>query len=243
MESKPAQNYALFTAWGTPINLNPAILANLFGLWGLLSWWAGRRQPARPWPVRLVVGALSTLVLLAADLGHAMAHIISARSAGAPMDRIEVSAGMPRTIYLDNDVPPEVHRQRALGGPVFNAIGLAASLMLRRLAPRDSVAHEIAGWSSLGHGLLLAGSLAPLPIVDGGSILKWTIVERGRAEEEAEAVVRQANLALGASVTVTGITLAARWQWLPAFGLVAGGSILLAAGLGKFPRRDEEARP
>ena len=234
MESQPAQEPALFAAWGTPITVKPAILANLFGLWGLLSWLAGRRQPGRPWPTSLVVGALSTLVLLAADLGHAMAHIVSACSAGAPMDRIELSAGMPRTVYLDNDVPPEVHRQRALGGPVFNVVGLAASLTLRRLAPRDTAAYEIAGWSSLGHGLLLAGSLAPLPIVDGGTILKWTLVERGRTTAEADAAVRQVNLALGASVTATGVTMAARRRWLPALGLVAAGGIAIAAGLGKL---------
>lgn len=45
---------------------------------------------------------------------------------------------------------------------------------------------EVADCSSVGHGLILTGSLAPLPIVDGGSLLKWTLVERGRTPAEAD---------------------------------------------------------
>ena len=70
-----------FSVWGTPVKVNPAILANLLGLWGLLSWLAGRHRPERPWFLRVVIGFLSTVALLIADLGHAMAHIISARHA------------------------------------------------------------------------------------------------------------------------------------------------------------------
>jgi hypothetical protein len=234
MESTADREAALITVLGTPVYAKPAILANMLGLWGLLTWLSGRRPPVRPWPIRLAVAALSTMALLAADLGHAMAHIVSARMAGAPMDRIELSSGMPRTLYLEDDVPPDIHRQRALGGPIFNACGLAASLTLHGLTPRDSVTHEVSGWSSLGHGLLLVGSLAPLPMVDGGSILKWTLVKRGNSLEDADGVVRQADLALGASLAATGIALAARRRWLPAVGLIAVGGIAVAAGLGKL---------
>jgi hypothetical protein len=218
----------LFTVWDTPVKVKPAILANLLALWGLLSWLAGRRGPESPWPVRLLVGLLSTLALLAADLGHAMAHIASARYAGAPMDEIQVSAGMPRTIYHDNDVPPRTHRLRALGGPLYNAVGLLVSLVWRALTPRGSPVRQVADWSCLGHGLILGGSLVPLPFVDGGSVLKWTLVERGRTPQEADEVVRQVDLSLGMAAAATGVALAAtRQRWLPALGLVA-------AALGKI---------
>lgn len=231
----------LFTVWGTPVKVHPGILANLAALWGSLSWWAGRRQPARSWPVRLGLGFLETLVLLVADVGHAMAHIVSARVAGAPMDEIVISSGMPRTLYHDNDVPPRVHRLRALGGPVFSGLGLLASLLLRALTPPGSASHEVAGASCLGHGSILLGSLAPLPMVDGGCLIKWTLVEAGQSEAEAEALVKTLDLALGTACATTGVLVAAtrggqpaRRRWLPALGLMAAGGIALAAALDKL---------
>jgi hypothetical protein len=223
----------LFTVWGTPIKVKPIFLANLLGLWGFTSWLAGRRKPERPWLIRLLVGALSTLALMAADLGHAMAHIVSARYARAPMDEILISEGMPRTIYYNNDVPPQVHRLRALGGPIFSAAGLSVSLLLRAFTPRGSTMRELADWSCLGHGLIL-GSIIPLPIVDGGAILKWTLVEQGQTPDEADEVVKQVDLSLGAAATVTGVAMAAKRRWLPALGLIAGGAIAIATALDKI---------
>lgn len=224
----------LFTFRGTPIKTSPVVLANVLGLWGGLSWLAGRRQPERSWPVRLLVGALSTLTLLVTDIGHAMAHVISAQFAGAPMDEILISESMPKTVYFDNDVPPQAHRMRALGGPIFSAVGLLISLLLRLLKPRGSVAREVAGWSCMGHGMILGGSLAPLPIVDGGSILKWTLVEQGRTPEEADDTIKQVNLGLGVAATTTGVGLATKRRWLPAIGLLLIGTAAVAAALGKL---------
>ncbi len=65
--------------------------------------------------------------------------------------------------------------------------------------------------------------------MDGGSILKWTLVEQGQTPDRADEVVRQIDLALGAAATSTGLALVARRRWLPALGLIAGGAIALAA--------------
>ena len=150
------------------------------------------------------------------------------------MDEIRVSMEMPRTIYFDNDVPPHVHRMRALGGPIFSLIGLLTSLLLRTLAPRDSLAHEIAGWSSIGHGFIFGGALVPLPFVDGGTILKWTLVERGRTPAEADATIRRLDLAIGATAATAGVAFASRRRWLPALGLIGAGAIAIGAALDKI---------
>ena len=232
---------AVFTVWGTAIRVKSAVLANLAGLWGLAAWLAGRNHPERSWPLRLLVGLFATIAMMVADFGHAMAHIVSARYAGAPMDEILISEGMPRTLYYDNDVPPRVHRMRALGGPIYSALGLTFSCLVRGLAPQGSLVREVAGWSCLGHGFILGGALAPLPIVDGGSILKWTLVEQGRTPEEADEVVAQVDLSLGATLTATGVALAAMSRqesparrWLPPLGLIAAGVMAIAFGRGKF---------
>ena len=231
----------VFAVGGTAVRVKPAVLANLLGLWGFAAWLAGRGHPGRPWSLRLLAGLLSTIAMMVADFGHAMAHIVSARYAGAPMDEILISEGMPRTLYYDNDVPPSAHRMRALGGPIYSAMGLALSCLARSLAPHGSLVREVAGWSCLGHGFILGGSLIPLPIVDGGSVLKWTLVEQGRTPEQADEVVAQVDLSVGAALTATGVALAATSRqesparrWLPALGLVAAGAIAIAFGRGKF---------
>lgn len=225
---------ALFSFQGTPVKVEPAVAVYVAGLWGAMLWWAGRKDRERPWPVRLLAGSLASLALLAADIGHALAHVISARWAGTPMDHVLVSADMPRTIYPEDDVAPRTHILRALGGPIFNAASLLVALVSRRLAPPGSLWRESLGWSAVGHGLILLGSLAPLPIVDGGVLLKWTLVDRGHSPQEADVVVRQAGLATGAAAVAAGATLSAQRRWLVGLGLIASGAVAVAAALDKI---------
>jgi hypothetical protein len=224
----------LFTVWDTPVKVKPIVYGHLLAGWLGLSWLAGRRRPRLSWIARLLIGAASLLAMISADLGHAIAHIVSARYAGAPMDEIYVSETLSHTLYREDDVPPDVHRLRALGGPIFSAVGLAASLLFRSRTPPPSVARVVADAACLGHGYVLGGSLLPLPIVDGGSILKWTLVKRGLAPARADAALRQANLALGTAATTAGVTFALSRRWLPALGLVAAGAAALAAAVGKI---------
>lgn len=71
---------------------------------------------------------MGVLLALLADVGHACAHTVSARLAGAPMDVILLGADMPRTLYWNNDVPPRAHIMRSLGGPVYSGVGLLMGL-------------------------------------------------------------------------------------------------------------------
>ncbi len=219
---------------GTPLKVEPPVLILLAAAAGLLAWRSGAGRPDRPWTLHLLQGAGSLLALVVADFGHAIAHIPSARWAGAPMDEIYVSLNMPRTIYLDNQVPPRAHLRRALGGPIYSAAGTLVSLLLRAVMTPGTVGREVADWSLLGHGLILAGSLTPLPIVDGGSILKWTLVERGRTPAEADLIVERSSIVLGAAATAGAVGLAIGRRWLPALGLLAGGLVAIGAGLRKI---------
>lgn len=230
----PSEMQPNFSILGTPVKVSPGFFTNLLALWVGMSWLSGRKHPERPWPVRMLAGTLSGMALILADMGHALAHSISARYAGAPMDEIDLSSGMPRTIYYDNNVPPRAHITRALGGPVFSALGLGISLLMRALLPRNTMAREVADWSSVGHGLILVGSLAPLPIVDGGVLLKWSLVERGRTPAEADLAVKQAGLATGVAAAGAGVMLASRRRWLPALGLIAAGLVAIGAAKGKI---------
>jgi hypothetical protein len=193
---------------GVPVVARPDFWAAPILLVGLMTWIAGLRKPQRSWPQRLGVALLTGLVASFADIGHAMAHTISARQAGAPMDEIWLSLGMPRTLYQNNAVPPRTHIRRALGGPIFTLIGFTSSLLWRRIAPRGSLSRELADASLVGHSFILLGILIPLPVVDGGTILKWKLVEAGQSVAQADQTVRKTDLGLGAALLGGGVLLA-----------------------------------
>lgn len=172
-------------------------------------------------------------LLLAADVGHAIAHIFSARRAGAPMDAVELSANMPRTVYANNDVPPKAHRGRATGGPVYSGLGLLSGLLARALTKRSSAARELADWWSIGHGFIFFGSLTPTPSFDGGSLLKWHLVERVGDEEAAERAVRRVGLTMGGALVGAGVGLALRRRRLPALVLGGWGIVATLDALGQ----------
>lgn len=180
----------LYTFNHVPVKAKPPFWLLVGLMWGLFVWVAGRRKPQRPFSQSILVATLSLPLAFLADIGHAMAHTESAKRAGAPMDEILLSADMPRTLYENNDVEPSTHITRAIGGPIFSAIGLTASLLWRSFTSPDSLSRELADVSSFYHGAIFFGSLMPLPIVDGGTILKWSLVEQGHTPEEADGVVK-----------------------------------------------------
>jgi hypothetical protein len=82
--------------------------------------------------------------------------------------------------------------------------------------------------------LIITGSLAPLPIVDSGSLLKWPLVENGRTPAEADHIVKQVGVVTGIAVSSAGVMLAIRRSCLPAAGLLAAGVVAIGVSLGKI---------
>ena len=218
---------------GVPVVARPDFWPYPILLTGLLAWAAGLRKPERSWLQRLGVGLLAMPIAMFADLGHAMAHTISARLAGAPMDEILLSSGMPRTLYQNNALPPQTHIRRSLGGPIFNLIGFTLSLLWWRISPHGSLSHDLAEASLVGQGFILLGSIAPLPMVDGGIILKWKLVEAGQSAEQADQTVHKTSRSLGASFLGLGALLGLFPKRRLVGGLLAaGGAVGIAAGIG-----------
>lgn len=220
--------------FGTTLKIKATVLPDVLLLWGGVTWLGIRRHPERrPWQ-SLLIGLVESILLLRADIGHAIAHIFSARWAGAPMDEIVISAGMPRTLYRNHDITPDVHRLRALGGPIYNLMGLSSGLAIHALAPRNSIESELAGWSAFGHGLILALSLSPVPIVDGGTLLKWTLVARGKTPSEADRLLRSVNWGIGIAATTFGVGLIARRRKSLGVGMLGIGAIIGAITAGRI---------
>jgi hypothetical protein len=218
---------------GVPVVAQPGFWPIPILLTGFLTWLAGQRKPERTWLQRLGVGLLAMPVALLAEIGHAMGHTFSARLAGAPMDEILLHSGMPQTLYRNNDFPPQTHIRRSLGGPIFSFIGSILSLVWWRSSPRGSTSRELAEVSLAGHSFIFLSSVAPVPVIDGGTILKWKLVEAGQFQVRADRIVHKTSLGLGlAFLALGGLLGVFRKQKLAGGLLAVCGALGVAAGIG-----------
>lgn len=202
---------------------------------GILSVVADKKKPAWSRPKQLSAGALTTLVLFASEWCHNLAHTFVAYRIGKPVDAIRVFWGTPLLIYYDiNDqnVSPRQHILRASGGPIFNFLLLPICWLAKHLTKPESLAYYVANFS-LGTNMFISSiALLPIPGIDGGPLLKWSLVERGQTRQQADETVKKVNLVLGSGLGVaTGIALKKRRNWL---GMALGAFALssLAIGLG-----------
>jgi Zn-dependent protease len=206
-----------------------------FLLWGIMSWFAGRREPSRTWGQKVAIGGMTTAVILGSEWCHNLAHAAAAKLVGQPVDAIRITWGMPILIYIDiNDpaVTPRQHITRALGGPLFNLAVLPVALLARFFTRSDSPARDVAS-AAVGMNTFLASvSLLPIPGIDGGPILKWSLVERGKTLEEADETVKKVNLATGVGLgVVSALALKKRKYLLGGFAAIMG-CVALAVGAG-----------
>jgi Zn-dependent protease len=220
----------------------PLVVKGLSGLpvleliaWGLLTCVAGRRNPEWPTGKRLAGGALMTIGLLGSEWCHNLAHTLAAWWIGRPPNAMLISFGTPFLVYYDvNDpqVTPSQHRVRALGGPIFNVLLVPVLWLAGRFTQAGSLAHTSAHFAMQANAVLTGASLLPMPFLDGGPILKWSLVQRGYPLEKANKVVNEANLAVGAGLAVAcGILLKKRHKWT-GIGLAALAISCLAIGFG-----------
>jgi Zn-dependent protease len=184
---------------------------------------------------RLMTVVLSSTILFGSEWCHNLAHAALADWIGKPVDAIRIFFGTPLLIYYDiNDqqVSPAQHMLRGLGGPVFNALMLPLCWFARQFTSEDSLAHFGADFALKVNAFLATAAFLPIPGLDGGSLLKWSVVKGGRnpvvADEAVKTVNRFTGLGLAAA---TGIAIKKRHVW-SAVGFALFGVISLAIGFG-----------
>jgi Zn-dependent protease len=221
--------------FGTPVVVKGGTWFPLTELvvWLIMAWVADRKRPDRSRWKNLGVGGLTMTAILGSEWCHNLAHAAAARSIGKRMDALRVTWGMPLVVYYDvNDVEvtPREHIIRALGGPLFNGVLLAIAWLIRRFTSRGSVGREVAD-AAVGMNLFLStASLLPIPGIDGGPILKWTLVARGHTRSDADKMVKGVDRALGAGLGVaTGVAIKKR-RWF--IGAILGMFTALALAVG-----------
>jgi hypothetical protein len=156
----------LFKLLGVPVIPRPDLLFSA-PLSSTLAYAVARRREHGRFSA-LAVGIAAALLWYKAEMVHVAGHILSSRACDAPMDYVSwgILAGNG---YTKHDVTPQQHIGRSIGGPL--ASGLAAMfywLLWRSLKGRLPRAIAAAGFAY--NALIAVGSLAPLPVVDGGVI-------------------------------------------------------------------------
>lgn len=203
--------------------------------WPILAWLAGRRVPERSLGERLAIGALTMPAVLGSEWCHNLAHAAAARLVGKPMDAIRIVWGMPLLVYYDiNDtsVTPRQHIRRALGGPLFNALVWALARVLKPFVRTTSVERELIDMVENTNAFLAGVGMLPIPGIDGGPILKWSLVERGCTIEQADQAVRKVDGVLGVALGGVGALALKRRRWLEGGLMVMLAATALSMAMG-----------
>lgn len=235
-DARQRRQRVLFTAFGTPVTSRGAFSLpfSIPILWAFFAWLAGRRHPARSKGWRLGVSLINAVLAQAVEWGHNLSHAAAARAVGAPMDELYVMGGTPRVVYFTNDdrVTPRQHMGRALGGPVWNALLLMLGLGLRRVTRPGSAARDIADTACGVNAFIVGAGLTPYIGLDGGPLLRWWLVTRGRTPSEALADVRAVDLGFGLGLSAGGLHLLRRREWLSGGFVALFGTLGMLLGLG-----------
>jgi Zn-dependent protease len=204
--------------------------------WLGLTWFIGKQHPTRSLRRRAVNAALAMPVLLGSEWLHNLAHVAAARLVDRPMDALRVAWGMPLCVYYDiNDrqVKPRQHIFRALGGPILNSCLALAAIVLRRRTRPGSTGREVADLAVSTNLFLGTVSLLPIAGIDGGPILKWSLVSRGQSIEQADQMVRKVNGPLAAGLGAASLLAARKRHFVfsALLGVLAQAALAIATGL------------
>jgi hypothetical protein len=72
----------------------------------------------------------------------------------------------------------------------------------------------------------------PIPGIDGGPILKWSLVERGHRPEKADELVMAVDRAVGPALGVVAGVAFKKRRWLLGTILAGFAALALAVGFG-----------
>jgi Zn-dependent protease len=192
---------------------------------------AGRLHPQRSWLQRLVVGGMTMVVILGSEWCHNLAHAAAAKWVGHPTDAIRINLGMPLLVYYDIEDPqvtPRQHRARALGGPLVNALFWGMACLLRKLTRQGTTARDVVDAAVSMNAFLSIGGMLPIPYIDGGAVLKWTLVENGHSPADADETVKKVNIFTAAGLAgASALAFKRRKRFLGGLLALLGATALL----------------
>jgi hypothetical protein len=204
-------------------------------VWGVMTVLAGRRRPQRTFFERAAVGAMAMPLVVGSEWGHNLAHMATGQLIGKPVDELRIYGGLPRLVcteHSDQAVAPHQHILRSLGGPLFNGLVVVLVKFWRRAARPDSLAGELADVALTVNTFISSVALLPIPGIDGGPLLKWSLVLAGQNEAQADESVRRLNWFLGGSLAGCMLVSLRQRRWILAYlqGMLGAAALSIAAG-------------
>lgn len=162
-------------------------IALLFVVFSLLGMKLFRLKP----PAALVGGFLATILHFVAEMWHQTGHARAAEQTGYPMQSIHLWGVLGTSVYPADEppLPPEVHVQRALGGPRASALlTVAAGLIALMVRPVSRLAFMVAAiFAGENLGIFTVGAFLPLPFMETDG----TTLNRYRADHRKRMIIIQ----------------------------------------------------
>lgn len=218
----PPREMYMFEVRGTPFMRRLNDIPVQAGIFLLLLNVARINKPKWPRLARWLLAILWYGMYQTADTLHSVGHILSAKRAGAPMDAVIVQYGFQLSAYHNNDVTPQQHIGRAIGGPLLSGLMAGSGFVVWRLFRRVPILRDLLeAWFAFN--AIFAGALiAVTPSFDGATLLRNGVTLLTGDEALGDEAVQQVGFA-----TALGALLAA-------FVLLVRGKPLLALGLAGY---------
>lgn len=142
-------------------------------LWAVFSLLGIRLYRLRPGAA--ITGGLAAAVAhFFSELWHQLGHARAAEKSGYPMEGVHLWGVLGTSVYPagEPELPPEVHVERALGGPNASLRALAAGLLLSALNwPISRPGFMVASLFALDNlFIFVIGALLPLPFLETDGI-------------------------------------------------------------------------
>jgi Zn-dependent protease len=210
----------MFEVQGTPFLRRLGDLPAQAGIFLVLLNVARFNMPRRPRLLRWLTAFIWYGMYQTADTLHSVGHILSAKRAGAPMDAVVCQYGFQFAAYYNNDVTPQQHMGRAIGGPLLSTVMATNTFVLWRILRRVPIIRELLeAWFAF-NAIFAAGSLVPTPTFDGSTLLRYGVGLATGDEALGDEAVQQAGFAVAAGTMLAAFILLLRGKWTLAVGLV-----------------------
>lgn len=170
------RSFKLGETFGLQVKAQPTVLLSAIAIWVILSLLGMKLLKWRP-EKAAAGGFLAMLIHFFSEWWHQLGHSQTAEQTGYPMIGMEFIGPIALSQYPENEgvLSPDVHIQRALGGPIFSLLlTIVSGLIALALRPLGGPALVLAYFSVADNFLVFTiGALMPLGFTDGSTLLHW----------------------------------------------------------------------
>jgi Zn-dependent protease len=170
------RSFKLGETFGLQISFRPTAVISALLIWLLVALFGLKFLKWRP-EKAAAGGFLAMVIHYFSEWWHQFGHAQAAEQTGYPMEGMEFMGPIALSKYPQNEgvLSPEVHIQRAVGGPIFSVmLALVSGLIALALRPFGDPALLLTLFSFADNLLVFTvGALLPLGFTDGSTILNW----------------------------------------------------------------------